>query len=43
MIAELRKNIIQELHFKVLLKWASEVNSKVFYDFIRETGLMNRI
>ncbi len=42
-IEELRKNRIQELHFKVLIKWASEVNSKAFYDFIRETGLINRI
>ncbi len=43
MIEELRKNRIQELNFKVLIKWASEVNSKAFYDFIRETGLINRI
>ncbi len=42
-IEELRKNRIQELNVKVLIKWGSEVNSKAFYDFIRETGLMNRI
>ncbi len=43
MIEELRKNRIQEFNLKVLIKWASEVNSKAFYDFIRETGLINRI
>ncbi len=43
MIEELRKNRIQELNFKVLIKWSSEVNSKAFYDFIKETGLINRI
>ncbi len=44
MIEELRKNRIQELHFKVLIKRASEVNnSKAFYDFIRKIGLINRI
>ncbi len=43
MIEELRKNGIQELNFKVLIKWSSEVNNKAFYDFIRETGLINRI
>ncbi len=40
---ELRKNWIQELNFKVFIKFAREVNSKAFYDFIRETGLINRI
>ncbi len=43
MIEELRKNGIQDLHFKVLIKWSSEVNNKAFYGFIRETGLINRI
>ncbi len=43
MIEEIRTNGIQELHFKVLIKWSSEVNSKSFYDFIRETGLINII
>ncbi len=43
MIEELRKNRIQELNFKVLIKWSSEVNSKAFHDFIKETGLINRI
>ncbi len=28
---------------KVLIKWSRELNSKVFCDCIRETGLMNRI
>ncbi len=43
MIEELRKNRIQELNVKVLIKRASEVNSKAFYDIIREMGLINRI
>ncbi len=43
MIEKLRKNGIQELHFKVLIKWSSEVNNKAFYGFIRETGLINGI
>ncbi len=43
MLEELRKKLILELHFKVLIKGASEVNSKAFYNSIRETGLINRI
>ncbi len=43
MTEEFRENGIQVLHFKVLIKWSSEVNNKALYDFIRETGLMNRI
>ena len=43
MIEEIRKNVKQEINFKVLIKWASEINSKVFFDFIRETGLVNRL
>ncbi len=42
-IEELRKTTIQGLNFKLLIIWASEVNSKAFYDFIRETGLLNII
>ncbi len=40
---ELRKNGIQDLNFKVLIKWSSKVNNKAFYDFIRHMGLINRI
>ncbi len=43
MIEELRKNGIQDLNVKVLIKWSSEVNNKAFYGFIRETGLINGI
>ncbi len=32
---------MQDLYFRVLIKWSSEVNSKAVYDFNRETGLIN--
>lgn len=43
MIEEIRKNVKQKINFEVLIKWASEINSKVFFDFIRKTGLVNRM
>ncbi len=42
-IEEIRKNGIQDLSFKVLINLSSEINSKVFFDFIREKGLIKRI
>lgn len=39
----MRKSGIQDVNFQVLIKWSSEVNSKAFLDFIRETGLINRM
>ncbi len=41
MTEEMRKKIVQELNIKAVIRWPSEVNSKAFIDFIRETGLMN--
>lgn len=43
LMEEIRKNVNQEVNFKILIEWASEVNSKVFFDFIKETGLIHRL
>lgn len=29
--------------FESLIRWAREINSRVLFDFIRETGLKDRI
>uniref|UniRef100_A0A673MAK6 Uncharacterized LOC107721237 n=1 Tax=Sinocyclocheilus rhinocerous TaxID=307959 RepID=A0A673MAK6_9TELE len=43
MIVEIKKNGIQVVHFKSLIKWASEINSKAFFHFLKRTGLISRM
>ena len=40
---ELSKNGVQELSIKTLMNLPSGSSSRIFFEFIRQTGLMGRI